>query len=164
MLKSGLIPLLDLVCLNFHQIPEHPKLSTQSKSPVFHLLSLLCADPSKDVFNKIPSKTHRKCNVYFVFLLVILLQCCTPNGWFSLQTSPCYGLLPGAHLEHLEVFLFSSDVLQLCGVPGYRTFLDKVCVDQSDELKKREGIGAITAFLSRGGMATRRCFSWFWDP
>lgn len=45
------------------------------------------------------------------------------------------------------VFLFSSDVLQILGVKGYRTFLDKVCVDQSDEDKKREGIGAITAFL-----------------
>jgi len=45
------------------------------------------------------------------------------------------------------VFLFMSDVLQMVGVPGYRLFLDKVCVDQSDEDRKRQGIGAITAFL-----------------
>ena len=52
------------------------------------------------------------------------------------------------------VFLFSSDVLGILGLRGYRTFLDKVCVDQSDEEKKRQGIGAITAFLwpsDRGG-------------
>lgn len=50
-------------------------------------------------------------------------------------------------LTFFLVFLFCSDVLQILGVKGYRTFLDKVCVDQSDEEKKREGIGAITAFL-----------------
>jgi hypothetical protein len=42
--------------------------------------------------------------------------------------------------------------LQILGLKGYRTFLDKVCVDQSDEDKKRQGIGAITAFLSLSGM------------
>lgn len=50
-------------------------------------------------------------------------------------------------LTFFVVFLFSSDVLQILGLKGYRTFLDKVCVDQSDEDKKRQGIGAITAFL-----------------
>ena len=39
------------------------------------------------------------------------------------------------------------EVLRFLGLPGYRTFLDKVCVDQSDEDRKREGIQGITAFL-----------------
>ena len=54
----------------------------------------------------------------------------------------------------------AQDVLQILGVKGYRTFLDKVCVDQSDEEKKREGIGAITAFLplAKAAGCSRCCF------
>jgi len=50
-------------------------------------------------------------------------------------------------LTYFFVFLLSHDLLEIFGVPGYRTFLDKVCVDQSDERKKKRGIEAITAFL-----------------
>ena len=53
----------------------------------------------------------------------------------------------GCLITYLVVFLVIHDVLGFLRVPGYRTFLDKVCVDQEDEGRKRQGIQAITAFL-----------------
>ena len=54
----------------------------------------------------------------------------------------------GCIITYLAVFLVAHDVLALLRIPGYRTFLDKVCVDQTDEAKKQEGIQSITAVLS----------------
>ena len=53
----------------------------------------------------------------------------------------------GCLVTFAAVFLAMHEVLRFLGLPGYRTFLDKVCVDQSDEDRKREGIQGITAFL-----------------
>lgn len=50
-------------------------------------------------------------------------------------------------VAYLVVFMLVPDFLSCLGFPGYRTFLDKVCVDQSNEERKKEGIQAITAFL-----------------
>ena len=50
-------------------------------------------------------------------------------------------------VAYLVVFMLVPDLSSCLGFRGYRTFLDKVCVDQSDEARKKEGIQAITAFL-----------------
>jgi len=50
-------------------------------------------------------------------------------------------------VAYLVVFMLVPDFLSCLGFAGYRTFLDKVCVDQSNEERKKEGIQAITAFL-----------------
>ena len=50
-------------------------------------------------------------------------------------------------LTYAATFLVHHEVLDLLGIPGYRIFLDKVCVDQSDDQRKRQGIQSITAFL-----------------
>ena len=54
----------------------------------------------------------------------------------------------GCIITYLAVFLVAHDVLAVLRIPGYKTFLDKVCVDQTDEKKKEEGIQSITAVLS----------------
>ena len=53
----------------------------------------------------------------------------------------------GCLVTYVAVFLARHELMKLVGHPGYRIFLDKVCVDQSDEGRKREGIQGITAFL-----------------
>lgn len=50
-------------------------------------------------------------------------------------------------VTYAATFLVHHEVLDLLGIPGYRIFLDKVCVDQSDDQRKRQGIQSITAFL-----------------
>lgn len=46
----------------------------------------------------------------------------------------------GCLVTYLAVFLVRHEVLDFFRIPGYRIFLDKVCVDQSDAGRKREGI------------------------
>ena len=53
----------------------------------------------------------------------------------------------GCIITHLAVFPVVPDVQAMLRLGGYRTFLDKVCVDQTDEAKKQQGIQAITAVL-----------------
>eukprot|EP00438_Fugacium_kawagutii_P032309 Skav208267 [mRNA] locus=scaffold188:236085:240014:- [translate_table: standard] len=55
--------------------------------------------------------------------------------------------ISGSLVTYLAVFLVRHEVLDFFGIPGYRIFLDKVCVDQSDAGRKREGIQSITAYL-----------------
>ena len=53
----------------------------------------------------------------------------------------------GSLVALLLALTLSHDVLLCLGREGPDVFLDKVCVDQFDDLKKEEGIHAITAYL-----------------